>query len=86
MLFTALAVFASPSRAAYPDRPVRIVVPFPAGGAADLLARLMGAKMSEAWKQPVVIENKPGAAAALGAEYVARATPDGYTMLIGTIS
>ena len=86
VLAVAIAVFAGPAMAAYPDRPVKIVVPFPAGGAADLLARVMAAKMSEAWKQPVVVENKPGAAAALGAEFVARAAPDGYTLLLGTSS
>jgi tripartite-type tricarboxylate transporter receptor subunit TctC len=86
MLVASVALFALPALAAYPDRPVKIVVPFPPGGAADLLARLMAARMSEAWKQPVVVENKPGAAAALGAEYVARSAPDGYTLLLGTSS
>lgn len=86
MFIAALATLASQAFAAYPERPVRIVVPFPAGGAADILARRMAVKMGEAWKQPVVVENKPGAAAALGAEYVARSAPDGYTLLLGTSS
>ncbi|MGE0797482.1 MAG: tripartite tricarboxylate transporter substrate binding protein [Lautropia sp.] len=72
--------------AAFPERPVKIVVPFPAGGAADLLARRMAAKMGETWGQPVIVDNKPGAAAALGAEFVARSNPDGYTLLLGTSS
>jgi tripartite-type tricarboxylate transporter receptor subunit TctC len=86
VLVAATVLLAVPASSAYPERPVRIVVPFPAGGAADLLARRMAVKMAEAWKQPVVVENKPGAAAALGAELVARSAPDGYTLLLGTSS
>jgi len=66
----------------FPSRPLRIVVPASPGGVNDILARLVGQKMSESFGQPVVIENKPGAATILGAETVARAAPDGYTMLI----
>jgi len=68
--------------AAFPNRTIRIVVPFPAGGPSDVLARLIGQKMSEDWKQPVVIENRPGANTVLGAQVVAKAAPDGYTMLM----
>ncbi len=66
----------------FPSRAIRIVVPASPGGVNDILARLVGQKMSESFGQPVVIENKPGAATILGAETVARSAPDGYTMLI----
>ncbi|MCA3235086.1 MAG: tripartite tricarboxylate transporter substrate binding protein, partial [Cupriavidus sp.] len=64
----------------YPNRPVRIVVPFAAGGVADALPRLVGQKLSEQWGKPVVVDNKPGAAGNIGMENVARAAPDGYTL------
>ncbi|MBV8746993.1 MAG: tripartite tricarboxylate transporter substrate binding protein, partial [Xanthobacteraceae bacterium] len=65
----------------YPSRSVRIVVPFPAGGTADAIPRLIGDWLSRKWGQPVVIENKAGAAGNIGAEGVANADPDGYTLL-----
>src|SRR5262247_3605893 len=65
----------------FPNRPIRIVVPFPAGGPTDILSRIVAQKMSEDFAQPVVVENRPGADTALGAVQVARATPDGYTLL-----
>jgi len=68
----------------YPSQAVRIVVPFAAGGAVDSVARIVGQKMSESFGQPVVIENKPGAGGNLAAEMVARAAPDGYTILLTT--
>jgi len=68
--------------AAFPSRTIRIVVPFPAGGPSDVLARLIGQKMSEDWSQPVVIENRPGANTVIGAQVVAKAAPDGYTLLM----
>ena len=69
---------------AYPTRPVRIVVPFPAGGNTDLFARLMGQWLSQRLSQPFVIENRPGAGTNLGTEAVVRAAPDGYTLLMAT--
>src|SRR3984957_5572385 len=68
--------------AAFPNRAIRIIVPFPAGGPSDVLARLIGQKMSEDWGQPVVIENRPGGNTVIGAQVVAKAAPDGYTMLM----
>jgi tripartite-type tricarboxylate transporter receptor subunit TctC len=68
--------------AAFPSKPIKIVVPFPAGGTSDVLARLIGQKMTEAWGQPVVIDNKPGSSGNLGADLVAKAAPDGYTLAL----
>lgn len=72
--------------AAWPERPVRIVVPYAPGGFTDVVARLVGTRLSERIGQPVVIENKPGASTMLGAEAVARSAPDGHTLLMATTS
>src|ERR1044072_7254086 len=79
------STFAAAQNAAsgYPNQPVRIIIPFAAGGATDVTARIIGQKMAEEWGATVVIENKPGATGALAAEYVAKANPDGYTLLMG---
>lgn len=66
----------------FPDRPVKIVVPFPPGGSSDISARLVAERMSDEWKQPVIIENRAGAGTTIGAAYVAAAAPDGYTLLL----
>jgi tripartite-type tricarboxylate transporter receptor subunit TctC len=87
-LWLALSVagFAIPARAqdaeVWPNQPVRMVVPFPAGGPADILARFVGDRLSQAWNQPVVIENKPGANTAVAASQVAKAPPNGYTLFV----
>jgi tripartite-type tricarboxylate transporter receptor subunit TctC len=73
------------AEAAYPDRPVRIVVPYAAGGAADTVARVVGQRMSQELGQPVVIENRAGADGNIGAELVARSPADGYTVLMGDV-
>lgn len=70
----------------YPSRPVRIVVPYAPGGVTDIAARIVGNKLSEFWKQQVVIENRPGGGGVVGTEAAAKATPDGYTLLAGTVS
>jgi tripartite-type tricarboxylate transporter receptor subunit TctC len=69
----------------YPSKPVRIIVNFPAGGIADLYARIIGAKVQESWGQPVVIENRTGAGGNIGAEAVAKSAPDGYTLNMSAI-
>ena len=69
----------------FPNKSLKIVVPFPAGGAADVFARLTGQKLSEVWSQPVVVENKPGAGGPIATQYVATAQPDGYTLLVVTV-
>ena len=83
-LLTGLFVAAG-AQAAYPDKPVTIIVPFPPGGSTDTLARMMTPKMSEKLGQPVVVENKPGATGAIGATQVKRSAPDGYTLLCASI-
>lgn len=81
-----LAILVSSAHAQYPDKPVRIVVPFAPGGGTDLIARTLGQGMSQALGQPVIIENKPGAGTVIGTDLVAKSAPDGYTLVIATLA
>ena len=66
----------------YPSKPIRIVVPFPAGGTSDILSRAIGQKLTEEWKQQIIVDNRPGAGANIGAEIVAKSPPDGYSLFL----
>ncbi len=80
----ALALMPRPARAAFPDRPVRIIVPFAAGTSSDFQARMIGERMAPLLRQPVIVENRAGAGGVVGADAVAKAPPDGYTLLLGS--
>jgi tripartite-type tricarboxylate transporter receptor subunit TctC len=80
---TLCALPAANAQTAYPNKPIRLVVPFAAGGATDVLARVIGQKMAAGLGQPVIIDNKPGAAGIIGTDAVAKAAPDGYTIVLG---
>src|ERR687890_393351 len=71
---------------AYPTKPVRMIVPFPAGGATDIVGRLIAQKLSESWNQQVIVDNRGGAGGTIGSELAAKSPPDGYTILVGTSS
>ena len=79
----ALLPAAAFAQASYPSQPIKFIVPYPAGGATDTLARSIGQKLSEAWGQPVLVENKVGASGTIGTALAARAPADGYTVLVG---
>lgn len=81
-LLAAVLCAVAATASAFPDKPVRIVVPYPAGGATDASARIVAEKLTAAWGQPVVVENRPGATGAIGTEVVARSVPDGSTLLL----
>ena len=85
-VFASLLLAATPAIAQdYPTKPIVLVVPFAPGGSSEVLARLIGQKLTEAWKQQVVIDNKPGAAGNIAMELVQRARPDGYTLILGHV-
>lgn len=83
LAFTGLTAHAQPS---YPERAVKLVVPFAPGGSSDNATRILGEQLSQKWKQPVIIENKPGASGSLGALQVAKSPADGYTLLVTPVS
>lgn len=83
LLAAALLVSLPAASQGYPTRPVRVIVPFAAGGNTDITARAIGAKLSEVFRQQVIVENRPGAATNIGSELVAKSPPDGYTLLMG---
>ena len=85
LLGTLVAMAAGASAQTYPSHPIRLVVPFPAGGTTDILAREVGERLTATLGQPVVIENRPGAGGNIGADVVAKAAPDGYTLLMATV-
>lgn len=70
----------------YPNRPVRYICPFPAGDGTDTVTRIVGAKLADIWGRPVIVDNRPGAGGSIGVDVAARASPDGYTLLMGTIA
>jgi len=86
-----VSMVASPASAqapggAYPNRPVKLVIPFPPGGSLDIVGRAIAQKLTEAWGQSVVVDNRPGAGGNIGADLVAKAAPDGYTVVMGALS
>lgn len=84
VLMTAVAGASGAVAQSFPSKPVTIVVPFPPAGGADTLARILGAHLSNVWKQNVLVENRPGASGHIGATYVARSAPDGYTLMMSS--
>src|ERR1019366_8980571 len=83
LLFSLIAAFQA-AHAAFPAKPIQLVVPYAPGGATDVFARPIAQKLSERLGQPVLIVSKPGAGGTIGSNYVAKATPDGYTLIFGT--
>jgi tripartite-type tricarboxylate transporter receptor subunit TctC len=78
-----LALGGKTTAAPYPDKPIHLVVPYPAGGPVDVLARMLGQKLSDTLGQPIIVDDRPGASGTVGSEFVAKAAPDGYTLVMG---
>src|SRR4051812_36013799 len=85
-LFASAFAIAAAVHAEYPEKPLRLVVPFPPGGGTEPLARIWSQKLSEALGHQVIVDNRPGAGTTIGAEIVAKSPPDGYTVLLGSIA
>ena len=85
-LAIAAQLLVTATAATFPDKPIKIIVPFTAGGAVDVVARILAPKLADLLGQPVIIENRGGAGGMVGAAAVAKATADGYTLLVGTVS
>ena len=86
ILVIAMCLAAGAAANEYPSKPVKVIVPYTQGSATDVLARMVGAKLSELWGQPVVVENLPGAGGSKGTAEVAKSSPDGYTLLVHSSS
>jgi tripartite-type tricarboxylate transporter receptor subunit TctC len=86
LIFIALGANTSWAQTSYPERPIRLIVSFAAGGPTDIFARLVAVRLEKELGQPIIVENKPGGGSNIGSEFVARAKPDGYTLLLGTIA
>src|ERR1700750_2462994 len=84
-LLVLLSILLSQGVEAFPTKPVRIIVAFPPGGGTDIVARVVGAKLQEAWGQGVVVENRAGASGTIGTEVAAKADPDGHTLFMATM-
>jgi len=88
LVFVSLMLAAGVMTAAaadFPSKPVRLIVPYPPGGALDIEARLMAAKLRDTWRQPIIVENRPGASGALGVDFVAKSAPDGHTLVLNAL-
>jgi tripartite-type tricarboxylate transporter receptor subunit TctC len=86
LVLALMLVCAGASAQSYPSRPIRLVVPYPPGGPLDIMARAIGQKLTEAWSQPVVVDNRAGAGGNIGADLVAKSPADGYTLLMGAVA
>lgn len=86
LCFSMLNAWSQSTFPSYPNRPIHLIVPFPPGGAVDPIARTLAQKLEEAWGQSIIIDNKPGAATIIGTDFVAKANPDGYTMILVSTS
>jgi len=85
LCFLLLLIYGTAFGQGYPNKPVRLIVTYPPGGSSDLMSRVYGAKLSELWSQPVIVESKPGAAGSIGMDFAARQPGDGYTFVVGNL-
>ena len=85
LCFLLMLVYGAAFAQGYPTKPVRLIVTYPPGGSSDLMSRVYGAKLSEVWGQPVIVESKPGAAGSIGMDFAAKQPNDGYTFVVGNL-